>query len=421
MTIGRKSSYSTIARQEAHFGPSVGPSSSSSWPHGSSSSSSSSSKPGAVSAASSLVAGTSRRAWDRLNDILRGPESASSTTANSPASPTSREKQRMQRRWGSFSDEEEDTGFPAPSSRGTEYSSASRDDDDDDDHDDRFQDSPRSSSETGSIAGSESSLNLKLASQPHLPLPPSMGRRPTLTFTSPPPTPPFNSTSGGFYGLARGSRSAITLGTPALSSTSLSNYGFPVDHHRHHYTHRPLLDEDNENDVSAAALGGARKVTSAELASLAKGMIPTLCVIGVLFFLSLGIVVGLLRSLPMCVNCSSRANVNPGLILSSLFQTPCSSELAPEIDGRYPAFVVLHHRLHDRVPHGLPPHHARSRLYRCLDARLVGAWLGHPCPSKACLSAVCMVIRIADFIACSLRIFSSAPSSPRSPQFSSSP
>lgn len=76
-----------------------------------------------------------------------------------------------------------------------------------------------------------------------------------------------------------------SLPTPALSSASLSAYNL-------------LMPEEETVVVTTTARGGGR-VTGAELASLARGMIPTLVGIVLCFVASLGLVVMLLTSLPM--------------------------------------------------------------------------------------------------------------------------
>lgn len=224
--------------------------------------------------------GSAGRALGRVGELFR-----SSTSAGKSREPySSSTPAAAARRWAgertsreSFSDEEEGRSYANRGGHGGE--------------DEYYFDEE----DGASLDGSESSLNMKLhSSQIYLPLPYQPQRRPTLTFTPPPPnrhqhTPPasmsdspvsFSPTdpSAYFYPMTS------SLPTPALSSASLSAYN--------------LLMPEEETVVVTTARGGGR-VTGAEIASLARGMIPTLVGIVLCFVASLGLVVMLLTSLPM--------------------------------------------------------------------------------------------------------------------------
>lgn len=229
--------------------------------------------------------GAAGRALGRVGELFR----SSSTSAGKSREPytSSSTPAAAARRWAgervsrdSFSDEEE--GRSSYANRGGE--------------DEFYFDEEDGASLDGSQAESESSLNLKLhSSQIYLPLPYQPQRRPTLTFTPPPAnrhqhTPPASMSdspvsfspvdpSAYFYPMTS------SLPTPALSSASLSAYNL-------------LMPEEETVVVTTTARGGGR-VTGAEIASLARGMIPTLIGIVLCFVASLGLVVMMLTSLPM--------------------------------------------------------------------------------------------------------------------------
>lgn len=222
----------------------------------------------------------------KAGELHRSPSSHGKAKETFPTSPAA-----AARRWAgerasrdSFSDEEEGRAFENRGGvRGVE----------------EYWDEDDGASLGGSEAGSESSLNIKLhSSQVHLPLPYAPQRRPTLTFTAPPPhrphgapTPPSTNGYDSPASFSPVDRSAYffpmtsSLPTPALSSASLSAYNL-------------LMPEDETVVVTTTARGGGR-VTGTEVASLARTMIPQLAGIAICFAATLGIVLGLMTSLPM--------------------------------------------------------------------------------------------------------------------------
>lgn len=149
-------------------------------------------------------------------------------------------------------------------------------------------------SDYSSDAGSDSSLKIKVQSQIHLPLlplpgfPPSLSRKPTLSFTAAPPTPPATdgstSSQGYFFN--------PSLPTPALSSASLSS---TFNFFSSSASAQAAADQDGITTMTTSA----KRVTRKEILSLARNMIPTLLGIGLAFLISLGLMVGLLGALPI--------------------------------------------------------------------------------------------------------------------------
>jgi len=151
-------------------------------------------------------------------------------------------------------------------------------------------------SDDSSDAGSDSSLKIKVQSQIHLPLlplpgfPPSLSRKPTLSFTAAPPTPP--ATDGSASTSSHGYFFNPSLPTPALSSASLSSsFNF--------FTSSTAAQAAADSDGITTMTTSAKRVTRKEILSLARNMIPTLLGIGLAFVLSLGLMVGLLGALPI--------------------------------------------------------------------------------------------------------------------------
>ncbi|CED82666.1 Predicted membrane protein [Phaffia rhodozyma] len=163
---------------------------------------------------------------------------------------------------------------------------------------------------SGSQDGSEASLRIRVqqhGSNLHLPLIPfnSLPRRPTLTFTSSsttllsnPPETDQNASSSHQTSYFYDDQNAFppSLPTPALSSSSLSSYNFRPAHSRSSID--LVRNGDSLNEVTTT-VSTARRVTTRELRQLAKGMIPTLIAIAIAFLCSFGIVIGLLRGLPI--------------------------------------------------------------------------------------------------------------------------
>lgn len=155
-------------------------------------------------------------------------------------------------------------------------------------------------SDYSSEGESDSSLKIKVQSQLHLPLsqlhlplipsfiPPALSRKPTLSFTAAPPTPPATDDSGAASQSSQGYFYTPSLPTPALSTASLSRFNFFSS------ASTEGLDEGITTMTTSA-----KRVTRKEILSLAKNMVPTLLGIGVAFFLSLGLMIALLGALPI--------------------------------------------------------------------------------------------------------------------------
>lgn len=154
--------------------------------------------------------------------------------------------------------------------------------------------------DSGSREDLESSLKIKVqqhGSNLHLPLLPfnPLPRRPTLTFTPAPPLTPsgHEEDEASSYSYS-GQTFSQSLPTPALSSSSLSGFNFAYSRS----SVELIRNGENVQEVTTTVTN-ARRVTGKEIRQLARGMIPTLIGIAVAFLCSFGIVVGLIRGLPM--------------------------------------------------------------------------------------------------------------------------